>query len=271
MLLEKFSVNNYPYSTQKINVKKKGMKNLFFFSLALYLSLSSVTFGQDILVKTKLDLGLESIHPTQIEFGQPKIFETTAKLKQMSHEKRQKYLDDRPIPFVLGPNNRRYILDRHHLTKILWNMREELQSPPLQLSFLMKADYSEMKLANFWNKMEELQFVYPKEKGIKKDFAQIPSHINELKEDYYRGIVWVMAQLKVIKKSPQPFAEFRWAQRIRQRVKIDPETWHPTNLKKILEDINQHPDAYSDLPGFNKRKIPIETLLKKAPLYLPAY
>jgi hypothetical protein len=64
-------------------------------------------------------VAITDLHPTQITVG---MREVNAKRKGWREKRRKKsgeFLGKHVIPVILGPNNRHYVIDHHHLARAL--------------------------------------------------------------------------------------------------------------------------------------------------------
>jgi hypothetical protein len=220
------------------------------------------TFASDS--KVDLAIALQQIHPTQFEVGPPRIKSLAARFEKSSLKKIQRYLDKRPFPFILGPDQKKYIIDRHHLAYALDKYVADKKITTLTITFEQKEDLSRLNKDLFWQKMKEKNYVHPKSLGKELPFDQIPDHVSKLKVDYYRGLVWVMIQADVIKKSPIPFAEFSWADQLRvdfpqaQSLSQTPDKF----LEELYLVLQKNATTYSQLAGHRTVPKDVQTFKK---------
>ncbi len=118
------------------------------------------------------------------------------------------------IPSVLGPKERHYIIDNHHLARALHEegVQDVLVSCVADLSTLAKA--------SFWVFLDNRGWCHPYGKdGRRVDFDQIPATIGGLQDDPYRSLAGELRHLGGYAKDLTPFAEFLWADFLRGRLK----------------------------------------------------
>lgn len=160
-------------------------------------------------------VALEILHPTQAVVGMRSV-----ERKRRNIEKRlgrrgkiASFLAERPIPTVLGPGSRLYMIDHHHLGLAL--ARADVEEAYVEII----DDLTDLTRAAFWRRMEAQGKLYPfDEKGRRIPPSQLPSGLPELRHDPYRDLAWYVREAGGFAKSPQPYAEFRWADYYRERI-----------------------------------------------------
>lgn len=198
------------------------------------------------LSKSQNIVSLSKIKPTQITVGLSQVMAKQKRLRQLSvhPEKLAAFLIKRPIPLVLGPQGKHYAIDHHHLGCAL--VREKFKVAAM----VYVADYSSLSQNDFWKKMQEMQYVHPRdENGRKKSFKAIPDKLSELKDDPYRSLAGLARRSGAFEKAQVPFAEFEWADYFRKS--IPPKTVKRDFGKalKRAKNIANH-EAAKGLPGY---------------------
>jgi len=69
--------------------------------------------------------------------------------------------------------------------------------------------------------MAAKNWVYPKDRGAGKSVTELPDSICGMTDDSYRSLAGYVEDEGGFKKSPAPFAEFRWADFFRTRINAD--------------------------------------------------
>ncbi|MGA3067389.1 MAG: ParB-like protein [Tepidisphaeraceae bacterium] len=158
---------------------------------------------------------LSKLRPTQMTVG---MLQVKSKRKQIrSLEKRPgelvQFILENPIRVVLGPADRAYVIDHHHLALAL--TREDFQTAPMQI----QADFSALSLKPFWKRMQRRKFVHPiNAHGRRKSLSDLPRNLNDLKDDPYRSLAGFVREAGGYGKVATPFAEFKWADFFRSRI-----------------------------------------------------
>lgn len=155
------------------------------------------------------------LHPTQAAVGMRAV-----ERKQRNIEKRlakpgriDSYLAARPIPAVLGPGRRLYLIDHHHLALAL--ARAEVGTACVEII----DDLARLARGAFWRRMEAQGTVHPyDETGRRIAPSELPRSLPDLRHDHYRDLAWSVREADGFAKSTEPYAEFRWAAYFRERV-----------------------------------------------------
>ena len=93
------------------------------------------------------------------------------------------FLGRHMIPTVIGPKERHYIIDNHHLARALHEegVHDVLVSVAANLSTLSKS--------SFWIFLDNRAWCHPYDtSGRRTDFADIPASIDKLQDDPYRSL-----------------------------------------------------------------------------------
>ncbi|MEZ0224544.1 MAG: ParB-like protein [Alphaproteobacteria bacterium] len=196
---------------------------------------------------------LKNLKPTQIAVGMKQVALKQKRLRELEKDKKDKldeFILDRPIRVVLGPDGDAYVIDHHHLALAL--IREGHKTAPV----LVEADYSHLSPSDFWQKMEDMHYVYPYDAdGIKRSVDDIPDKLTDLQDDPYRALAGFARNDGAFKKDWTPFAEFKWADYFRKLIpKALVEKDFDKALKKAVE-FARAPSA-SHLPGYIPPKNP---------------
>lgn len=194
------------------------------------------------------EVKIDQLHPTQFAIGLRMVQTKADKLNALSKDKFKKYLDEHPIPVVIGPQNRLYPTDHHHLGRALLSIGKE------KAILEVKENWSFSNDAQFWKQMKASRYVYlydEKGRGPLSE-KQLPQQITDMKDDPYRSLSAEARENDCFEKSTQPFAEFEWAQFFRTRVTIlsNNDRDFETSLEKAMHFC--HSAEASRLPGFIK-------------------
>jgi len=125
---------------------------------------------------------IETLRPTQITVGMREVEEKRKRLRKQKPQKIGAFIGHHMIPVVLGPKKRHYVIDHHHLSLALYKegLRDVLVTVVLDLSALDPDA--------FWTVLEHKSLVYPFDaQGRRRDFADIPKTVMQLKDDPFRS------------------------------------------------------------------------------------
>jgi hypothetical protein len=161
---------------------------------------------------------LLELRPTQMSVGLREVDEKVAKLRGKDVDD---YLRARPVPVVLGPSGRTYLVDHHHLVRAAW------EAGLSHVHVEVKADLSGLSEDAFWVRMKAENWVYPYDQfgGGPHDPRNLPETVRGLADDPYRSVAGEVRERGGYEKNDAPFSEFLWAQFFRERLKTHP-TYH---------------------------------------------
>jgi hypothetical protein len=117
------------------------------------------------------------------------------------------------IPVVLGPKERPYVTDHHHLALAL---RDEGVK---EVATTVVLDLSRLELDAFWVVLDNRGLMHPfDERGRRQHYRDIPSSIDDLIDDPYRSLAGELRRVGGYAKDTTPFSEFLWADFLRRRI-----------------------------------------------------
>lgn len=193
-----------------------------------------------------LRVPLHRLRPTQAAVGMRAVAQKRHKVeKHVSAPSRiERYLNHRPIPSVIGPGGRLFMIDHHHLGLALWQADVETAF------VLVVADYSVLPVGMFWHRMELDGRVRPfDETGRRIAPSKLPKRIKGLRDDAYRDLAWSVREAGGYQKSPAPYSEFDWADFFRTRISSRLIDGHyATAVRKALRLCRTREAKH--LPGF---------------------
>lgn len=190
---------------------------------------------------------LRDLLPTQITVGMRQVNHKQKRLHAMKRDpkKLEEFLKARPIPVVLGPGGKAYIIDHHHLGLAMLN--EGFETARVEVV----ADFSDKPgQAEFWKAMEEKKYVHPyDENGQQKSVEDIPKRLSDLKDDPYRALAGFVREHLGFAKVGTPFAEFQWADYFRKIIPKDAVKDHFHRALRQAVKAARLPGA-AHLPGY---------------------
>jgi hypothetical protein len=156
---------------------------------------------------------IERLRPTQITVGMYEVRDKRKRLRTREAKKISRFLGDHLIPVILGPKQRHYIIDHHHLALAL--LSEGIKS----VLVTVVADLSMLKQDEFWIVLDHHSWVHPYDaNGRRLDFARIPKEIDKLTDDPFRSLAGALRRAGGFAKDTTPFSEFLWADFLRRRI-----------------------------------------------------
>jgi hypothetical protein len=155
-----------------------------------------------------------SLRPTQMTVGMREVKEKRKRWREHKSAKKQAELLGRHmIPVVLGPDERYYVVDHHHLARALHDegVKDILVS--------IIGDLSMVDRDAFWGVMDNKRWVYPYDsKGERRQFTDLPKSVADLKDDPFRSLAGELRRAGAFAKDTTPFSEFLWADFLRRRL-----------------------------------------------------
>src|SRR5262245_26083013 len=159
-------------------------------------------------------VAIDSLRPTQISIGMHEVEEKRKQLRNHKPQKIGEYVGRHMIPVILGPKQRHYIIDHHHLSLALY--RDGLR----HVLVTEDADLSALEPDAFWIFLDQRAWVFPYDaNGRRRDFAAIPTSIAHLKDDPFRSLAGALRRAGGFAKDTTPFSEFLWADFLRRRIR----------------------------------------------------
>lgn len=154
-----------------------------------------------------------SLQPTQLTVGMREVREKQKRWREHKPRKRAELLGRHMIPVVLGPGDRHYVIDHHHLARAL---HEEGVKDVL---VNVIADLTMVEPKSFWTVMDGHRWVYPYDaKGARHDYRKLPKTVADLKDDPFRSLAGELRRVGGFAKDTTPFSEFLWADFLRNRM-----------------------------------------------------
>ena len=156
-----------------------------------------------------------SLRPTQMTVGMREVKEKRQRFREHKSKKKQEDLIGRHmIPVVVGPDERYYVVDHHHLARALHD--EGVQD----ILVTVIGDLTMVGKDAFWGVMDNKRWVYPYDaKGERRHFKDLPKSVADLKDDPYRSLAGELRRAGGFAKDTTPFSEFLWADFLRRRLK----------------------------------------------------
>jgi len=156
---------------------------------------------------------IEDLRPTQMTVGFREVEAKRQQWRERGSKKKGEFLGAHMIPVLLGPKERRYIIDHHHLTLAL------LREGESKVLTTVVADLSDLGKDEFWTIAELRGWCHPYDaKGVRRSTRDIPKRIADIEDDPYRSLAGELRRLGGFAKDTTPFSEFIWADFLRRRV-----------------------------------------------------
>lgn len=160
-----------------------------------------------------VDVRLLDLRPTQITAGFAEVAQKRAEWAVLTKKARRHLIDSHCFPAVLGPRQRYYIVDHHHLGLALYE--EDVD----RVRVMCLADLSYLEHAVFWRVMEQHSWAHPFDAtGSRRDYEAIPTKVTRLVDDPYRSLAGFLRSAGGYSKDVSPLAEVLWADYLRPHI-----------------------------------------------------
>ena len=171
---------------------------------------TTVTVREPILHPIPID----DLRPTQITVGLREVAARRKAWRTKEDKKAGEYLGHHMIPVILGPKDRHYVIDHHHLAGA---MHEEGVKSVL---VTVIANLSRLDIDCFWFVMDNHNWMHPfDDEGRRQGYEHIPTSVDKLVDDPFRSLAGELRRMGGFAKDTTPFSEFLWADFLRRRMK----------------------------------------------------
>jgi len=159
-----------------------------------------------------VDIG--DLRPTQITVGMREVEAKRRAWRAKADDKGAEFLGRHMIPVILGPKDRCFIIDHHHLARALYE--EEVKN----VLVTVVAKLSRLETESFWFVLDNRGWMHPFDaKGRRRGYEDIPKSVADLDDDPFRSLAGELRRLGGFAKDTTPFSEFLWADFLRRRTK----------------------------------------------------
>ena len=157
---------------------------------------------------------IADLRPTQITVGMREVKAKQKGWREKKGEKGGEFLGKHMIPVILGPDDRHYVIDHHHLARAL---HEEGVKNVL---VTVVANLGMVDRDTFWTFLDNRSWMHPfDDKGRRRHYKDIPKSVRDLVDDPFRSLAGELRRAGGFAKDTTPFSEFLWADYLRRRIK----------------------------------------------------
>jgi hypothetical protein len=204
------------------------------------------SFAPSLPAGTRCRVAVDQVHPTQFAVGYWEVEQRAASIAQKKPKKLQAYLQEHLALLVVGPGDVPYLVDGHHLCMAMLK-----SGRGNTVEARVEANWRDLSKDEFWKKMREGNWVYPYDHQGRGplDVAKLPAKVTDLTDDAYRSLAWAVRERGGYRKTLISFAEFKWANFFRSRVKIGNQ---PGDFDRAVESALRlyHTSEAKDMPGY---------------------
>ena len=189
-------------------------------------------------------VAIVDLRPTQITVGMREVIAKRKHWRETAKKKGGKFLGKHMIPVILGPKQRHYVIDHHHLARALH------EEGVKEVAVTVIANLSHLDGDAFWVVMDNRSWMHPfDDKGRRREYKDIPKSVIGMVDDPFRSLAGELRRAGGFAKDTTPFSEFLWADFLRRRMKRKlAESDFDRAVEKALE-LAQGKDA-NYLPGW---------------------
>ncbi len=157
---------------------------------------------------------ITELRPTQITVGMREVKAKRKRWREEGDTKGAEFLGKHMIPVILGPKQRHYVIDHHHLTLALH------EEGVKDILVTVVANLSKLEKDAFWVVLDNRSWMHPfDDQGRRRDYADIPKAVTDLVDDPFRSLAGELRLAGGYAKDTTPFSEFLWADFLRRRMK----------------------------------------------------
>jgi hypothetical protein len=159
-------------------------------------------------------VAITDLRPTQITVGMREVLAKRKHWREMADKKGGKFLGKHMIPVILGPKQRHYVIDHHHLALALH------EEGVKEIAVTVIANLSALEPDSFWFVMDNHNWMHPFDaEGRRRHYKDIPKSVTDLVDDPFRSLAGELRRAGGYAKDTTPFSEFIWADFLRRRMK----------------------------------------------------
>jgi len=157
---------------------------------------------------------IAQLRPTQITVGMLEVERKRREWRDLPRNALGEFLGAHMVPAVLGPGQRPWLVDHHHLVLALHleGVEEVMLSVIARLDHLPKRRFHAFLDCHNW--------LHPYDaRGERREWKDLPRHVADLKDDPHRSLAGEVRRAGGYAKSAVPYTEFLWADFFRDRIK----------------------------------------------------
>ena len=159
---------------------------------------------------------ISDLRPTQLTVGMREVKEKRKRWREKQKDKKKsgEFLGKHMIPVVLGPKERPYVIDHHHLARALHDEGVD------NVLITVVSNLSRLEADAFWFVMDNRNWMHPfDDDGKRRHYKDIPKSVDDLVDDPFRSLAGELRRAGGFAKDTTPFSEFLWADFLRRRIK----------------------------------------------------
>ncbi|WP_043978102.1 ParB-like protein [Novosphingobium sp. P6W] len=157
-----------------------------------------------------------ALRPTQMTVGMSEVERKRRLWRDHSERDGPEFLGRHMLPVVLGPDERHWLIDHHHLALALH------QEGAGHVLVNIVADLRVLKRQAFLVFMDNRNWLHPYDaQGKRQPAKDLPKNIADLGDDPFRSLAGALRRAGGYAKVPTPYSEFLWADFLRRRISAE--------------------------------------------------
>jgi hypothetical protein len=158
-------------------------------------------------------VAIVDLRPTQITVGMREVKAKRKHWREVDKKKDGQFLGKHMVPVVLGPKQRSYLIDHHHLALALH------EEGVKEVAVTVVANLSRLEPDSFWFMMDNHNWMHPFDAdGRRRQYKDIPKAVTDMVDDPFRSLAGELRRAGGYAKDTTPFSEFIWADFLRRRI-----------------------------------------------------
>ncbi len=158
-------------------------------------------------------VAIADLRPTQMTVGIREVKEKRKRWHDESKKNGAEFLGKHMIPVVLGPEDRHYVIDHHHLARALHDEGVE------NVLVTVVKNLRTLEPDSFWFVLDNHSWMHPyDDEGRLRPYKDLPKSVAKLNDDPFRSLAGELRRAGGFAKDTTPFSEFLWADFLRRRV-----------------------------------------------------
>jgi hypothetical protein len=159
-------------------------------------------------------VAIDDLRPTQITVGMREVAAKRKAWRAKAGRKGADFLGQHMVPVILGPKDRYYVVDHHHLVRALYE--EGVTKVLVTVMATLKA----LEPDAFWFVLDTHGWMHPfDDQGVRRGYGAIPKSVKDLIDDPFRSLAGELRRVGGFAKDTTLFSEFLWADFLRRRMK----------------------------------------------------
>jgi len=159
-------------------------------------------------------IAIDDLRPTQITVGMREVEAKRKEWRTKEGDKGAEFLGRHMIPVILGPKDRHYVIDHHHLARALHDEGVK------KVLVTIVANLRRLEPDAFWFVLDNHSWMHPfDDAGRRHGYGDIPKSIKDLVDDPFRSLAGELRRVGGFAKDTTPFSEFLLADFLRRRMK----------------------------------------------------